>query len=90
MLQEVPSTESFIPQEKTISEELEVNEDSKPKQLQQSQIITISPLLFSAINYKAKQAEAVEKIDEHVNEYILSSSKTISDNIQTKQKTDWD
>ncbi len=87
---EVPSTESFIPQEKTISEELEVNEDSKPKQLQQSQIITISPLLFSAINYKAKQAKAVEKIDEHVNEYILSSSKTISDNIQTKQKTDWD
>ena len=87
---EVLSTESFIPQEKTISEELEVNEDSKPKQLQQSQIITISPLLFSAINYKAKQAEAVEKIDEHVNEYVLSSSKTISDNIQTKQKTDWD
>lgn len=87
---EVPSTESFIPQEETISEELEVNEDSKPKQLQQSQIITISPLLFSAINYKAKQAEAVEKIDEHVNEYVLSSSKTISDNIQTKQKTDWD
>lgn len=86
---EVLSTESFIPQEKTISEELEVNEDSKPKQLQQSQIITISPLLFSAINYKAKQAEAVEKIDEHVNEYVLSSSKTISDNIQTKQKTDW-
>lgn len=87
---EVLSTESFMPQEKTISEELEVNEDSKPKQLQQSQIITISPLLFSAINYKAKQAEAVEKIDEHVNEYVLSSSKTISDNIQTKQKTDWD
>lgn len=87
---EVLSTESFIPQEKTISEELEVNEDSKPKQLHQSQIITISPLLFSAINYKAKQAEAVEKIDEHVNEYVLSSSKTISDNIQTKQKTDWD
>ena len=56
----------------------------------QEQIITVSPLLFSAINYKSKQADAVEKIDEHVNEYVLSSSKTISDNVQTKQKTDWD
>ena len=42
------------------------------------------------VNYKSKQADAVEKIDEHVNEYVLSSSKTISDNVQTKQKTDWD
>ena len=47
-------------------------------------------ILFSAINYKAKQAEAVKKIDEHVNEYVLLSSKTFSDNIQTKQKTDWE
>ena len=56
--------------------------------LQQEQIITVSPLLFSAINYKAKQAEAVEKIDEHVDEYVLVSSKMISDNAQTKQKID--
>lgn len=65
-------------------------ENVEPEPLQQEQIITVSPLLFSAINYKSKQADAVEKIDEHVNEYVLSSSKTISDNIQTKQKTDWD
>lgn len=65
-------------------------ENAEPEPLQQEQIITVSPLLFSAINYKSKQADAVEKIDEHVNEYVLSSSKTISDNVQTKQKTDWD
>ena len=65
-------------------------ENVEPEPLQQEQIITVSPLLFSAINYKSKQADAVEKIDEHVNEYVLSSSKTISDNIQTQQKTDWD
>ena len=65
-------------------------ENVEPEPLQQEQIITVSPLLFSAINYKSKQADAVEKIDEHVNEYVLSSSKTISDNVQTKQKTDWD
>ena len=64
-------------------------ENVEPEPLQQEQIITVSPLLFSAINYKSKQADAVEKIDEHV-EYVLSSSKTISDNVQTKQKTDWD
>ena len=62
-------------------------ENVEPEPLQQEQIITVSPLLFSAINYKSKQADAVEKIDEHVNEYVLSSSKTISDNVQTKQKT---
>ena len=65
-------------------------ENVEPEPLQQEQIIAVSPLLFSAINYKSKQADAVEKIDEHVNEYVLSSSKTISDNVQTKQKTDWD
>ena len=64
------------------------NRDSEP--LQQEQIVAISPLFFSAINYKAKQAEAVKKIDEHVDDYVLSSSRAISDNIQTKQKTDWD
>ena len=84
---EVLSTESFIPQEKTISEELEVNEDSKPKQLQQSQIITVSPLLFSAINYKSNQADAVKEINKQVKAHV---SKTISDNVQTKQKTDLD
>ena len=64
------------------------NFDSEP--LQQEQIVAISPLFFSAINYKAKQAEVVNKIDEHVDDYVLSSSRAISDNIQTKQKTDWD
>lgn len=73
--------------EKPIVEETE-NVKSEP--LQQEQIVVFSPLLFSAINYKAKQAEAVKKIDEHVNEYVLLSSKTFSDNIQTKQKTDWE
>lgn len=64
------------------------NFDSEP--LQQEQIVAISPLFFSAINYKAKQAEVVNKIDEHVDDYVLSSSRAISDNVQTKQKTDWD
>lgn len=64
------------------------NRDSEP--LQQEQIVAISPLFFSAINYKAKQAEVVNKIDEHVDDYVLSSSRAISDNVQTKQKTDWD
>ena len=64
------------------------NRDSEP--LQREQIVAISPLFFSAINYKAKQAEVVNKIDEHVDDYVLSSSRAISDNIQTKQKTDWD
>ena len=62
------------------------NRDSEP--LQQEQIVAISPLFFSAINYKAKQAEVVNKIDEHVDDYVLSSSRAISDNVQTKQKTD--
>lgn len=56
--------------------------------LQQEEIITISPLLFSAINYKAKQADAIKKIDEHVNEYVLVNQKTFFDTVQTKQKTD--
>lgn len=73
--------------EKPIVEE---TENVKPEPLQQEQIVAISPLFFSAINYKAKQAEAVKKIDEHVDDYVLSSSRAISDNIQTKQKTDWD
>ena len=64
------------------------NRDSEP--LQQEQIVAISPLFFSAINYKAKQAEVLNKIDEHVDDYVLSSSRAISDNVQTKQKTDWD
>lgn len=59
--------------------------------LHQEEIITISPLLFSAINNKTKQAEAVEKINEHVNEYVLT--KTNSDYVQEndiseKQKND--
>ncbi len=81
---DVPLANSF---EEPVVEEVETVE---PEPLQPEQIITVSPLLFSAINYKSKQADAVEKIAEHVNEYVLSSSKTISDNIQTKQKTDWD
>lgn len=81
---------SFKEQEKAVVEDLELTEDSESTQLHQSQIITISPLLFSVINYKSKQAEAIEKIDEHVDDYVLSSSKIMSDNIQTKQKTDWD
>ena len=76
--------------EEPVVEEVKEAENVEPEPLQQEQIITVSPLLFSAINYKSKQADAVEKIDEHVNEYVLSSSKTISDNVQTKQKTDWD
>lgn len=76
--------------EEPVVEEAKEVENVEPEPLQQEQIIAVSPLLFSAINYKSKQADAVEKIDEHVNEYVLSSSKTISDNIQTKQKTDWD
>lgn len=58
--------------------------------LQPKQIVVVSPLLFSAINYKVKQAEAVKKIDEHVDDYILSASRAISDNVQLKQKTDWE
>lgn len=79
---------SFI---EPVVEETENTASSKKVEvepLQQEQIITVSPLLFSAINYKAKQAEAVEKIDEHVDEYVLVSSKMISDNVQTKQKID--
>lgn len=78
------------PFEEPVVEEAKEVENVEPEPLQQEQIIAVSPLLFSAINYKSKQADAVEKIDEHVNEYVLSSTKTISDNIQTKQKTDWD
>lgn len=84
---DVPLANSF---EEPVIEEVKEVENVEPEPLQQEQIITVSPLLFSAINYKSKQADAVEKIDEHVNEYVLSSSKTISDNVQTKQKTDWD
>lgn len=84
---DVPLDNSF---EDPVVEEAKEVENVEPEPLQQEQIITVSPLLFSAINYKSKQADAVEKIDEHVNEYVLSSSKTISDNVQTKQKTDWD
>lgn len=84
---DVPLDNSF---EEPVVEEAKEVENVEPEPLQQEQIITVSPLLFSAINYKSKQADAVEKIDEHVNEYVLSSSKTISDNVQTKQKTDWD
>lgn len=84
---DVPLDNSF---EEPVVEEAKEVENVEPEPLQQEQIITVSPLLFSAINYKSKQADAVEKIDEHVNEYVLSSAKTISDNIQTKQKTDWD
>ena len=84
---DVPLDNSF---EEPVVEEAKEVENVEPEPLQQEQIIAVSPLLFSAINYKSKQADAVEKIDEHVNEYVLSSSKTISDNIQTKQKTDWD
>lgn len=84
---DVPLDNSF---EEPVVEEAKEVENVEPEPLQQEQIIAVSPLLFSAINYKSKQADAVEKIDEHVNEYVLSSAKTISDNIQTKQKTDWD
>ena len=84
---DVPLDNSF---EEPVVEEAKEVENVEPEPLQQEQIIAVSPLLFSAINYKSKQADAVEKIDEHVNEYVLLSSKTISDNIQTKQKTDWD
>lgn len=84
---DVPLDNSF---EEPVVEEAKGVENVEPEPLQQEQIIAVSPLLFSAINYKSKQADAVEKIDEHVNEYVLSSAKTISDNIQTKQKTDWD
>lgn len=84
---DVPLDNSF---EDPVVEEAKEVENVEPEPLQQEQIIAVSPLLFSAINYKSKQADAVEKIDEHVNEYVLSSAKTISDNIQTKQKTDWD
>jgi hypothetical protein len=83
-----PTIDLEIEEEPVVEEAKEV-ENVEPEPLQQEQIIAVSPLLFSAINYKSKQADAVEKIDEHV-EYVLSSSKTISDNVQTKQKTDWD
>ena len=72
-----------------IAEPIKISETTESKPLQQEEIITVSPLLFSAINYKAKQAETVEKIDEHVDDYILSVSKSNPDYIQTKQKTDW-
>ena len=65
-------------------------ENVEPEPLQQEQIITVSPLLFSAINDKAKRTRVIKEIIADVNEHVLSSSKTISDNVQTKQKTDWD
>ena len=101
-IEEGPSKEELFSSPETYIEKPRIDDNSfeepvvkevenvEPEPLQQEQIITVSPLLFSAINYKSKQADAVEKIDEHVNEYVLSSSKTISDNVQTKQKTDWD
>lgn len=66
--------------------EKEVIRDSEQAPLQQQEIITISPLLFSLINNKAIQAKAIEEIESDVNNYVLSVSRTIPDNIQTKQK----
>lgn len=78
-----------LKEQEDIAEPIKISETTESKPLQQEEIITVSPLLFSAINYKAKQAETVEKIDEHVDDYILSVSKSNPDYIQTKQKTDW-
>lgn len=69
---------------------MEETENVKSEPLQQEQIVAFSPLLFSVINYKAKQAEAVKKIDEHVDDYIISVSRTFSDSVRSKQKTDLD
>ena len=76
--------------EEPVVEEVKEAENVEPEPLQQEQIITVSPLLFSAINDKAKRTRVIKEIIADVNEHVLSSSKTISDNVQTKQKTDWD
>lgn len=79
----------------TNEEETELDTtESIQEPLQQEEIIVVSPLLFSAINYKAKQAEVVKKIDAHVDNYVLSYSTTNYDYTQenemlTKQKNDW-
>lgn len=90
-----PTLESSFEKSETevkedIDTPIQATEAVEEKPLSQEDIITISPLLFSVINYKAKQAEAVEKIDEHVDDYVLSVSKSNSDYIQTntKQKID--
>lgn len=90
-----PTLESSFEKSETevkedIDTPIQATEAVEENPLSQEDIITISPLLFSVINYKAKQAEAVEKIDEHVDDYVLSVSKSNSDYIQTntKQKID--
>lgn len=93
-IEDTPNSKNIFPEpdleiSSANEEEAELDTtESIQEPLQQEEIIVVSPLLFSAINYKAKQAEAVEKINEHVNEYVLTNSKTIFDNVQTKQKTD--
>lgn len=95
-IEDTPNSKNIFPEpdleiSSANEEEAELDTtESIQEPLQQEEIIVVSPLLFSAINYKAKQAEAVEKINEHVDDYVLSVSKSNSDYIQTntKQKID--
>lgn len=78
-----------LEEQEDITEPIKNPEITESKPLQQKEIITVSPLFFSLINNKDKQAQIVKNIDNHVYEYVLSVPKTNSDHIQTKQKNDW-
>lgn len=77
-----------LEEQENITEPIKNPEITESKPLQQKEIITVSPLFFSVINNKDKQAQIVKNIDNHVDEYVLSVPKTNSDHIQTKQKND--
>ena len=77
-----------LEEQEDITEPIKNPEITESKPLQQKEIITVSPLFFSVINNKDKQAQIVKNIDNHVDEYVLSVPKTNSDHIQTKQKND--
>ena len=77
-----------LEEQEDITEPIKNPEITESKPLQQKKIITVSPLFFSVINNKDKQAQIVKNIDNHVDEYVLSVPKTNSDHIQTKQKND--
>lgn len=78
-----------LEEQEDITEPIKNPEITESKPLQQKEIITVSPLFFSVINNKDKQAQIVKNIDNHVDEYVLSVPKTNSDHTQTKQKNDW-
>ncbi len=67
---DIPLKDSFEEPSMKDTENTEFDKNIDIEPLQQEQIVAISPLLFSAIDYKAKQAKAVEKVDEHANHYL--------------------